>query len=647
MTELFVDIETFASVDLAKSGLYRYSESLDFEVILFGFSVDGGEVRVVDLASGEDVPDYILYALGDPSVVKWAHNAAFERICLSRFLGLPKHVYLDPKQWRCTMVWSAYLGLPLSLESVGAVLNLTEQKLKEGKDLIRFFCKPCTPTKSNSGRMRNLPGHAPEKWISFKAYNKRDVETEMAISAKLNKYPVPNAIWSEYHLDQRINDTGIAIDMDFVHNAITANERARAELLRQMKVLTGLDNPNSVEQFKSWLRDEGYVVESVDKKYVSGALKTASEHVKEVLTLRQAASKSSTAKYAAMENVVCSDMRAKGLYQFYGAHTGRWSSRLIQIQNLPQNHLPELEDARALVQSGNYDTLALLYDNVPNVLSELIRTAFVAEPGKQLIVGDFSSIEAVTVAWLAGEQWVLDAYREKRDLYIENAEKMFHRPKGSVGKKDPLRQKAKLATLACGYQGSVAAMRNFGALDLGLTEGELLPIVTAWRSANPNIVQFWWQCDKAAQKAVREQSAFDVRGIWFSYKSGNLFITLPSGRDLVYTKPYIGENRFGNDAVIYNYVNAQHKWGKVESSPGKWVENLCQAVARDLLVYAMQTLDMAGYRIIGHVHDEVIVEAPPDASVENVCELMCELPAWAKGLPLRAEGFSSSFYRKD
>jgi len=646
MKELHIDIECFSSAELPKSGVYRYVESPDFEILLFGFSADGGPVQVVDLVNGEKIPTEVLKALTDDSVLKFAHNSAFERICLSRFLGMPTGEYLAPDSWRCTMVWAAVMGLPLSLEGVGSVLGLEKQKLTEGKALIKYFCQPCAPTKSNGGRTRNLPTHAPDKWADFKRYNARDVEVELAIQAKLSKFPVSDAVWDEFHQDQEINDRGVALDLTLVEEAIKMDGRSRAELIAAMKELTELDNPNSVQQMKVWLAENGLETDTLGKKAVAELLKTAPQPLGNALSLRQQLAKSSVKKYQAMQNCVCADGRARGMFMFYGANrTGRAAGRLIQCQNLPQNHMVDLEQARNLVRSGDFATLDLLYDSVPAVLSELIRTAFVPKAGRKFIVADFSSIEAVVLAWLAGEKWTLEAYAQKRDLYIENAEMMFGAPKGSIDKKSPMRQKSKIAVLACGYQGSVGALKAFGALDMGLEEEELKPLVDAWRAANPNIVRFWWDADKAAKDAVMKKATTETRGIWFSYQSGMLFITLPSGRKLCYVKPRIGTNRFGSECVTYEGVGAMKKWERIESSPGKWVENITQAVARDILYYALSTFRSSD--VVLHIHDEIVIEADQHISLETVCEQMGRTPSWAKGLPLRVDGYECDFYQKN
>ena len=664
MRAVGIDIETYSSVDLAKSGVYRYCESPDFEVLLFGYSVDGGEVHVIDLANGETVPAEVLDALTDDTVEKWAFNSAFERICLSRYLSdmgidldpfadnhhsaavLGKAKYLNPESWRCVMVCSAYMGLPLSLEGAGAVLGLGKQKLTEGKELIRYFCSPCKPTAANGQRTRNLPEHEPGKWESFKAYNRRDVEAELSIQERLAKFPVPDKVWEEYAHDQEINDRGVALDMTLVRNAIKADTRSRTELTRLMKELTDLDNPNSVQQMKGWLADNGMETDTLGKKAVAELLKYAPEPLGKVLALRQQLAKSSVRKYQAMENAVCADGRARGMFQFYGANrTGRWAGRLIQMQNLPQNHLTDLEQARALVRSGDFDALELLYDNIPDVLSQLIRTAFVPKDGHKLIVTDFSAIEARVIAWLAGERWRNDVFATHGKIYEASASQMFNVPIDAVTKGSLLRQKGKIAELALGYGGSLGALKAMGALEMGLSEDELQPLVTAWRASNPNIVRFWWDVDRAAMTAVRDKTVTETHGIRFGYQSGMLFITLPSGRRLCYVKPRIGTNRFGGDSVTYEGVGISKKWERIESYGPKFVENIVQATSRDILSYAMQTLRHCS--IVMHVHDEVVIEADPRMSTEVLCQQMSRTPPWAEGLLLLADGFDCPFYKKD
>lgn len=636
-----IDIETFSTVDLPKCGVYKYAESPDFELLLLGYSVDGGDVQVVDLAGGEEIPADIVAALSDENVTKWAYNANFERVCLSNYLG----TRLEPESWRCTMVWAAYLGLPRSLEDVGAVLGLEKQKLTEGKDLVRYFCAPCKPTKVNSGRTRNLPHHAPEKWERFKAYNLRDVEAEMQIQRRLSKFPVPEFVWDEYRLDQEINDRGIGLDMDHVKQAIAMDGRSKEELSAAMKKLTGLENPNSVVQMKRWLSENGVETDSLDKKALASLLKDAPEPLRTVLTLRQQLAKSSVKKYAAMANSVCADSRAHGMFVFYGANrTGRFSGRIIQLQNLPQNHMPDLAQARALVKTGNYEALSLLYDDIPDTLAQLIRTAFVPQHGKKFIVADFSAIEARVIAWLAGERWRLKVFEEGGDICCASASQMFKVPVVKNGENGHLRQKGKIAELALGYGGSVGALKAMGALEMGLTEDELQPLVDSWRQANPHIVRFWWEVDSAVKECIKKRATTETHGIRFIYQSGMLFIALPSGRRLAYVKPRIGENRFGGESVTYMGIGGTKKWERLESYGPKFVENCVQAISRDILMYAMQTLSCCS--IVAHVHDELIIECSPDASLDAVCEQMGRTPPWAKGLSLRADGYECEFYQK-
>ncbi|WP_138203656.1 DNA polymerase [Haloimpatiens lingqiaonensis] len=646
MKTLEIDIETFSSINLSKSGVYRYVESLDFEILLFAYSIDGGDVKVIDLAMGEKIPIEILDALTDPNIIKWAFNANFERICLSRYLGYPTGKYLDPSSWRCSMIWSAYMGLPLSLEGVGTVLGLEKQKLKEGKDLIRYFCTPCKPTKTNGKRTRNHPYHDLEKWSTFKEYNKRDVETELEIQMKLSKFPVPEHIWHEYHLDQEINDRGVLLDLDFIKNAIEIGDHSRTKLIDEMKALTNLDNPNSVQQLKGWLSENGLETESLGKKIVSELLETATGDLSKVLTLRQQISKSSVKKYQTMENAVGSDNRARGMFQFYGANrTGRFAGRILQPQNLPRNNIPDLYEARELVHTNNITALDMLYDSIPEVLSQLIRTSFIPKANHKFIVADFSSIERVVLAWLAGEKWVLDAYERKEDLYIATASQMFDVPIEKIDKKSPLRDKGKVADLACGYGGSVGALISMGALDMGLEEYELKPLVDSWRLANSNIVNFWWDVDRVVLKTVRERTTTTTHGIEFSYKSGMLFITLPSGRQLSYVKPKIGVSKFGSDCVTYEGLGGTKKWERIQSYGPKFVENIVQAISRDILIFSMEKL--RHFSIVMHIHDEIIIEAEKHITVDEICKIMCETPPWSKGLQLRAEGFEGNFYKKD
>ena len=642
MKSIGVDLETFSSVDLSKCGVYRYASSPDFEILLFGFSVDGGEVQVVDLACGEEIPADIVEALSDDSVIKWSYNNNFERVCLSNYFG----TWFEPGSWRCTMVWAAYLGLPRSLADVGAVLGLEKQKLSEGKELIRYFCVPCKPTKTNGGRTRNLPEHDREKWERFKAYNLRDVEAEMQIQQRLAKFPVPDFVWEEYRQDQEINDRGIGVDMGMVRNAIAMDGRSKAELSAAMKELTELENPNSVQQMKQWLLENGVETDSLDKKAVAAMLEDAPEPLKTVLTLRQQLAKSSVKKYQAMENAVCADRRAHGMFVFYGANrTGRYSGKIIQLQNLPQNHIPDLAQARGLVEAGDFDALAMLYEDIPDTLSQLIRTAFVPQDGRKFIVADFSAIEARVLAWLAGERWVLDVFENGGDIYCATAARMFHCKVEKHGENAELRQKGKQATLSCGYGGSVGALKAMGALEAGMTEDELQPLVDSWREANPNIVQLWWDVDRAAKECIKKRMPTETHGIRFDYQSSMMFTMLPSGRRLAYVKPRIGENRFGGESVTYMGVGGTKKWERLESYGAKFVENLVQGIARDILCYAMQTLKNCA--IVGHIHDEIIIEADRRMSLPAVCEQMGRTPPWAKGLLLRADGYECDFYQKD
>lgn len=657
---LSIDLETFSDVDLKKCGVYKYASSPNFEILLFGVSVDGGEVTVYDLASGDTVPEEIIRALSDDSVIKWAYNASFERVCLSVWLrrNYPQYFssysieedtvrnYLDPSSWRCSLVWGAYMGLPLSLEGIGKVLKLENQKMAEGKALIRYFCVPCKPTKANGGRTRNLPEHDPVKWSTFIAYNKRDVETEMAIQQKLSKFPVPEFLWEEYHLDQEINDRGIQLDMVLVEQAIAIDERSREELSAKMRQLTALENPNSVQQMKEWLTKHGLEVDSLDKKAVKELLKTAPPELAEVLELRRQLAKSSVKKYQAMQNAVCADGRARGMFQFYGANrSGRWAGRLIQLQNLPQNHMTHLEDARRLVRAGDYALLSALYDSVPEVLSELIRTAFVPRDGYKFIVSDFSAIEARVLSFLAGESWRLKVFAENGDIYCASASAMFHVPVEKHGQNAHLRQKGKIAELALGYGGSVGALKSMGALEMGLAEEELQPLVDAWRTSNPNIVQLWWDVDNAVKTTVRQRLDTETHGIRFRYRSGMLFIILPSGRQLCYVKPKMGTNKFGGESVTYEGVGSTKKWERIESYGPKFTENVVQAISRDILMYAMRTLSHCF--IVGHVHDELIVECGMDVSLDAVCDQMGRTPPWIEGLNLRADGYETMFYKKD
>jgi DNA polymerase len=662
MKELSMDLETFSSVDIAKCGVYRYADAPDFEILLFGYSVDKGPVQVIDLASGEEVPDEILEALTDESIIKWSFNAEFERICLSRFLRdlgrscnpyvdnhpLTKEpaMYLSPEGWHCSKVWSAYMGLPQSLKEVGRVLGLSAQKMDEGKDLIKFFCVPCKATKSNGGRTRNMPSDAPDKWRVFKAYNIRDVEVEMEIKDRLKNYPVPDSVWEEYAISEEINDNGVLVDKELIDHAIELDAISRKDLSDRLRSITGLENPNSVQQLKGWLSENGVDTDDLGKKNVKRLIDETDGKVKEALTLRLSLAKSSVKKYTAMENAVCSDGRVHGMFVFYGAgRTGRFTSKIVQLQNLPQNHLPDLAEARSLVKAGDFDSVSLLYNDIPDTLSQLIRTAFIPAPGKKFIVSDFSAIECRVLAWYAGEQWVLDTFANGGDIYCATAEKMFHVPVKKHGINGELRQKGKQATLSCGYGGSVGALKAMGALEAGMTEDELQPLVAAWRQANPHIVKFWWEVDHAAMRTVTLHSTEHVGPLTFSYKSGMMFITLPSGRKLAYVKPKIGTNQFGSDCITYEGIGTTKKWERLETYGPKLVENIVQATSRDILCFAMRTLRCC--RIEMHIHDELIIEADPAMSQEELSKQMSRVPPWAPGLILSADGFESEFYKKD
>ena len=662
MQTLSIDIETYSSVNLPKCGVYKYAESPDFEILLFGYSADGSDVAVIDLAQGERLPQEIIDALTDDSVIKWAFNANFERICLSRYLrdlGMsldPFHDnhplsidcarFLNPESWRCSMVWAATMGLPLSLEGVGAVLGLEKQKLTEGKDLIKYFSVPCAPTKTNGGRTRNRPFHAPDKWEAFKKYNIRDVETEIGIKDRLAKFPVSDDVWDEYHIDQEINDRGVRLDMDLVQEAIEMDTRSRSELTAAMKDMTALDNPNSVQQMKQWLKSNGLETDSLGKKVVAELIKAAPPELQTVLELRQQLAKSSVKKYQTMERAVCDDGRARGMFMFYGANrTGRWAGRLIQLQNLPQNHLEDLADARALVKSGDFEAVKLLYEDVPDTLSQLIRTAFIPKDGMQLYVSDFSAIEARVIAWYAGEMWRQKVFENGGDIYCASASQMFHVPVEKHGINGHLRQKGKIAELALGYGGSVGALKAMGAIEMGLTEDELPPLVDAWRQTNPNIVKFWWDVDRAVMEAVKYKHMTSSYGLTFSYRSGILFITLPSGRNLAYVKPKVGTNKFGGECITYEGIGSTKKWERLDSYGPKFVENIVQATSRDILCYAMKTLRCCS--IVMHIHDELVIEADPRMSLDVLCDQMGRTPPWAKGLKLRADGYITPFYKKD
>lgn len=645
MALLAIDIETYSDVDLTKCGVHAYCDSPQFEILLFAFAFDEEETKIIDLACGERLPERVLDALENPEVVKTAFNAAFERMCISRYLGKK----LSPVSWQCTAVQSAMLALPLSLDGVGEVLNIQRKKLKEGADLVRFFSMPCKPTKANGGRTRNLPSDAPEKWERFKAYCIRDVDAEREIRYKLRNYPIPECEMRLYQMDQEINDRGILVDRELVANAILCDTQYKDAVTARAYELTGLQNPNSTVQIKRWLTDHGLAVDSLDKKTVKSMIADADGEVLEVLKLRLLMAKTSVKKYEAIERSVCSDDRCHGLLQFHGANrTGRWAGRLVQVQNLPQNHIEDLELARHLVKNRQFDLINLLYDSTPGVLSELIRTAFIPKPGTRFIVADFAAIEARVLAWFSGEQWRLDTFSQGGDIYCASASQMFGVPVVKHGENGHLRQKGKIAELALGYGGSVGALTSMGALEMGMREDELQPLVNQWRASNPHITKFWWDVDAAAMKAVRERTSVNYKNLSFTYRSGILFVTLPSGRKLSYIKPRMTQNRFGRESLSYEGVGESKKWMRIETYGPKLVENLVQATARDLLALAMLRLRDAGYDIVMHIHDEAVLEVPiGESSVEEICRIMAEAPAWAKGLPLRADGYECTFYKKD
>ena len=644
MKRMNIDIETYSEADLSKSGVYKYVDAPGFEVLLFGYSADGGPVKVISLAEGEELPQKIKEALLDDTVLKFAFNAQFERVCLEKYLG----VHLAPDAWRCTMVASLYLGLPGSLAQVGAVLGVEKKKLETGKDLIKFFSVPCKPTKTNGGRTRNLPEHDREKWQQFITYNARDVETEMDIMEKVARFPVPDFLWKQYAQDQRINDLGSELDMALVTQAIKCDEESRERYLKRAQELTGLENPNSPIQLKEWILSNGVEMETLTKAEVASVMETATGPVKEVLELRQLLSKSSVKKYVAMETCRCSDGRAHGLLQFYGANrTGRWAGRLVQVQNLPQNHIPDLAVARNLIKSGCFEAVELLYDSIPDTLSQLIRTAFVPREGCKFMVADFSAIEARVIAWLAGESWRQEVFRNNGDIYCASASQMFGVPVEKHGVNGELRQKGKIAELALGYGGGVGAMISMGAIDMGLAEEELQPIVDSWRQSNPAIVKLWWDVHRCVIKAVKDKQPQIYKCLTFEYQSGMLFIGLPSGRRLAYAKPSVYRNDYDRDEIAYMGVDATKKWGKINSYGPKFVENIIQAMSRDVLAEAMERLEAAGYDIVMHVHDEAVIEAPRDAVLDDACRIMSKTPDWTPGLILNAAGYECEFYQKD
>lgn len=644
MKRMNIDIETYSEADLSKSGVYKYVDAPGFEVLLLGYSADGGPVKVISLAEGEELPQKIKEALLDDTVLKFAFNAQFERVCLEKYLG----VHLAPDAWRCTMVASLYLGLPGSLAQVGAVLGVEKKKLETGKDLIKFFSVPCKPTKTNGGRTRNLPEHDREKWQQFITYNARDVETEMDIMEKVARFPVPDFLWKQYAQDQRINDLGIELDMALVTQAIKCDEESRERYLKRAQELTGLENPNSPIQLKEWILSNGVEMETLTKAEVASVMETATGPVKEVLELRQLLSKSSVKKYVAMETCRCSDGRAHGLLQFYGANrTGRWAGRLVQVQNLPQNHIPDLAVARNLIKSGCFEAVELLYDSIPDTLSQLIRTAFVPREGCKFMVADFSAIEARVIAWLAGESWRQEVFRNNGDIYCASASQMFGVPVEKHGVNGELRQKGKIAELALGYGGGVGAMISMGAIDMGLAEEELQPIVDSWRQSNTAIVKLWWDVHRCVIKAVKDKQPQTYKCLTFEYQSGMLFIGLPSGRRLAYAKPSVYRNDYDRDEIAYMGVDATKKWGKIDSYGPKFVENIIQAMSRDILAEAMARMEAAGYDIVMHVHDEAVIEAPRDAVLEDACQIMSKAPDWTPGLILNAAGYECEFYQKD
>lgn len=644
MKQISIDIETYSSTNLNQTGVYRYADSKDFELLLFGYAIDFGPVKVIDLTQGESIPPQVIKALDDPTIIKSAFNAQFERVCLSRFVSHR----LKPAGWHCSRVWSATLGLPLSLRNVGTVLGLPRQKITAGKELVRYFCTPCKPTKANQNRTRNFPYHAPDKWQQFKQYNQRDVEVEMEITQKLERFPVPQNEWENYWMDQDINDCGIRIDQQLVNQAIKCQGEFHDQYLKKSQQLTGLDNPNSPLQLKEWLQRQGVKTDSLSKASVAQLLETTTGTVHQVLALRQLLSKSSVKKYQAMQKAMCQDGRVHGLLQFYGANrTGRWAGRLVQVQNLPRNSMPDLEEARALVKQGNTTALAMLYDSVPEVLSQLIRTAFIPSEGHHFYVADFSAVEARVIAWLSGEQWRQKAFANNEDIYCVSASQMFGVPVVKYGINGELRQKGKIAELALGYGGSIGALKAMGATKLGLTEDELPPLVEMWRQASPHIVQFWWDVDKAAKECIKTHLPQTTHGIKFIYRSGCMFLRLRSGRYLCYPKPKIGTNRFGSESITFMGINTVKKWDRIETYGAKLVENIVQATSRDLLAGAMRRLETAGNPVVMHIHDEAVIDAPTDRSLDTIVKIMIEVPDWADGLILNAAGFVSDFYKKD
>lgn len=649
MKKLSCDIETFSDVDLIRCGVYKYADSPNFEMLLFAYAVDDGDVHIIDIAGGEELPEEIIQAIKSDTVVKTAYNAQFERVCLSRYLKLPEGEYLNPQSWYCTAVQAAELALPLSLADVGSVLGLERQKMTEGKELIKYFCVPCKPTKSNGNRTRNRPCHDINKWETFKKYCMRDVDVERQIADKLKMYPISDEEHRLYVLDQIINDRGVLVDSELAEQAVKLNSIQTAVAVEQAYMITGLENPNSVTQLKQWLKEKGVEIESLSKKSVKSLADETDGDVSEMLKLRLLMAKTSVKKYEAVIRSVCSDNRVHGMMRFCGANrTGRWSGNILQPQNLPQNHLPDLTLARDIVKDGDFEMLDMMFGNVPNVLSELIRTVLITKPNHRFIVADFSAIEARVLAWIAGEQWRIDTFRNGGDIYCASASKMFKVPVEKHGVNGELRQKGKISELACGYGGSVGALKNMGAVEMGVQENELQGLINDWRNANPHIVRFWYEVGNAAMKAIKEKTTVPLGKLVFAYERGILFIRLPSGRRLSYIKPRIGTNRFGGDSITYMGINSAKKWDRLETFGGKLTENIVQGTARDLLANALINAANAGYDTVFHVHDEIICEVPNGyGSVDELCKLMCIKPEWADGLPLNADGFEYEYYKKE
>ena len=649
MKKLSCDIETFSDVDLIRCGVYKYADSPNFEMLLFAYAVDDGDVHIIDIAGGEELPEKIIQAIKSDTVVKTAYNAQFERVCLSRYLKLPDGEYLNPQSWYCTAVQAAELALPLSLADVGSVLGLERQKMTEGKELIKYFCVPCKPTKSNGNCTRNRPCHDINKWETFKKYCMRDVDVERQIADKLKMYPISDEEHRLYVLDQIINDRGVLVDSELAEQAVKLNSIQTAVAVEQAYMITGLENPNSVTQLKQWLKEKGVEIESLSKKSVKSLADETDGDVSEMLKLRLLMAKTSVKKYEAVIRSVCSDNRVHGMMRFCGANrTGRWSGNILQPQNLPQNHLPDLTLARDIVKDGDFEMLDMMFGNVPNVLSELIRTVLIPKPNHRFIVADFSAIEARVLAWIAGEQWRIDTFKNGGDIYCASASKMFKVPVEKHGVNGELRQKGKISELACGYGGSVGALKNMGAVEMGVQENELQGLINDWRNANPHIVRFWYEVGNAAMKAIKEKTTVPLGKLVFAYERWILFIRLPSGRRLSYIKPRIGTNRFGGDSITYMGINSAKKWDRLETFGGKLTENIVQGTARDLLANALINAANAGYDTVFHVHDEIICEVPNGyGSVDELCKLMCIKPEWADGLPLNADGFECEYYKKE